>query len=383
LGWPALGQRELGTLHAELTMNAAGVARAHVQQLPFKRHTTIVFDHSSQDHISGKNASPQHARQIIGELCGAQDRVAPDAASHFADLVNHLRGLSATEIVSVSSPGCGAFADALAACASQSCLAHLGNLINAGAAPESVYSSLSLVPAPEDGIVDSVASFIDRVPLHGLLPVSSMVQSYCNGHPECGRNPSVQRIIQSIVAKLPAGCRVGERFDEIEKTVIILKSVGNIANEQHSLPSILACIDNQHIPRDVKLAAINALRRKPCSQQRNDKISKLYRDHKEDVEVRIESFRQLMQCPSDDIVQNIVDALRNETINQVGSYVWSFLNTKRRSTNPGSYDLQNVLKRFHIPQRFDVDPRRFSRYYEFGYFDKERSFFENDQLFNE
>lgn len=62
--------------------------------------------------------------------------------------------------------------------------------------------------------------------------------------------------------------------------MIILKSIGNIGNEKQSLPTLLGCIENDRIPTEVKLAAIEALRRKPCSQTRNSKLIEMYRNHK-------------------------------------------------------------------------------------------------------
>ncbi|VDM39079.1 unnamed protein product [Toxocara canis] len=81
-----------------------------------------------------------------------------------------------------------------------------------------------------------------------------------------------------------------------------------------------------------------------------------------------------MECPNEDIVDKVVEHLSNETSNQVGSYVWSYLNTKRRSTKPSTMELQRILKKEHISQRFDLDPRRFSRFYEVGYFDAENNY---------
>uniref|UniRef100_A0A8R1Y3W3 Vitellogenin domain-containing protein n=1 Tax=Onchocerca volvulus TaxID=6282 RepID=A0A8R1Y3W3_ONCVO len=361
----------LGTLHVEQTLRAVGISTAAPQEL-FNERSSIVFDHIN-DHLHPKS-SPQFARQIIDKLCRPDDRVDPDAASHFADLVHNLRGLSETEISSIANLQCDAFIDALAACASHACLLQLGNLINSGAASESVYSSLALLPNPKKGTMDSVAAFIERVPLHGLLAVSSLVQSYCIAHPTCGMEPTVQRIIHSILSKLPPGCQVVHQFDEIKEAVIILKSIGNIGHEEHSLSSLIDCIANDRIPKVVKIAAIDALRRKPCSQQRNSKITELFLDEKENAEVRIKSFRQLMECVNDEILQIIVDQLHNETINQVGSYVRSYLNTKQRSTNPGSRNLQYLLKRFHIPQRFKLDSNRFSGFYELGYLDRENNY---------
>lgn len=37
--------------------------------------------------------------------------------------------------------------------------------------------------------------------------------------------------------------------------------------------------------------------------------------------MRIESFRQLMECPSDEILNQVVDVLHNETVNQGGTSV--------------------------------------------------------------
>uniref|UniRef100_A0A915PUL0 Vitellogenin n=1 Tax=Setaria digitata TaxID=48799 RepID=A0A915PUL0_9BILA len=362
---------KLGTLHVEQRLQAVGIARVASQE-PFKERLSIVFDHTDDNFYL--KSSPQFAKRIINELCQTNDRVAPDAASHFADLVYNLRGLSAEDLSSISNFQCDAFVDALAACASNACLMQLANLINSEASSESIYSSLSLLPNPKIGTMNSIAAFIERVPIHGLLAVSSLVQSYCIAHPMCGKEPTVQRVIDVILSKLPPGCHVGEQFEEIKKAVIALKSIGNIGYEKQSLAAILNCITGDRVAKEVKLAAIDALRRKPCSQQRNAKITELFRDRKEDVQVRIASFRQLMECPNDEILQIIIDQLHNETINQVGSYVWSYLNTKQRSTNPSSSNLQHILKRFHIPHHYNLDPNRFSRYYELGYFDRENNY---------
>ncbi|EFO23596.1 hypothetical protein LOAG_04890 [Loa loa] len=366
------GEGNLGTLHVEQTLRAVGIANAAPQEI-FKKRLSIIFDHTD-DNFNAKETSPQFAKKIIDELCQSDDHVGPDAASHFADLIYHLRGLSTMELSSIANLQCDAFIDALPACASHPCLLQLSNLINSGTASESVYSSLALLSNPKKSTMDSVAAFIDKVPFYGLLAVSSLVQSYCIAHPNCGMETTIQRIIHSISSKLPPNCYIGEEFEEIKKTVIILKSIGNIGYEEHSLSAILACIANDRISIDVKIAAIDALRRKPCSDQRNSKIIELFRDQKENPEVRIISFRQLMECANDEILEIIVEQLHNETINQVGSYVWSYMNSKQRSTNPGIRNLQHILKRFHFPQRYNLDSNRFSRYYELGYFDRENNY---------
>lgn len=70
-----------------------------------------------------------------------------------------------------------------------------------------------------------------------------------------------------------------------QKAIIILKSIGNIGYEEHSLSTILACITNSQISNAVKIAAIDALRRKPCSDQRNSKLIELFRNQKVSIKI--------------------------------------------------------------------------------------------------
>lgn len=71
------------------------------------------------------------------------------------------------EISTIANLQCDAFIDALATCGSHACLQQIANLINSGRASESVYSSLALLSKPKKGMMDSVAEFIEKVPLHG------------------------------------------------------------------------------------------------------------------------------------------------------------------------------------------------------------------------
>lgn len=53
-------------------------------------------------------------------------------------------------------------------------MAHLASLINRGTASETVFSALALVYQPDKAVVDHVASFIDRVPIKGILRSSEI-----------------------------------------------------------------------------------------------------------------------------------------------------------------------------------------------------------------
>uniref|UniRef100_A0A914ZTX6 Vitellogenin n=2 Tax=Parascaris TaxID=6254 RepID=A0A914ZTX6_PARUN len=353
--------------HIDQTIVHATTTSSNAPLMPFSKHETIMFDHSDDTHVPKKN--PRHAKANVDALCHSQRRVDSEAAATFTDLVSSLRGLTLSEIGSLSKGDCAAFVDALAICGSKDCIAQLASLINSGVASETVFSALALVYQPDKTVVDHVASFIDRVPIKGLLGVSSLVQSYCISHSNCGHEPSVKRIVDSLVAKIGRGCTVGQHFADVEKAVYVLKAVGNIAHEEISLTLLNECVNNQKNTLEVQLSAIDALRKKSCTERRNQTITQRFFDSKEDEEVRIAAFRQLMKCPDETIIGKVIDHLNNETSNQVGSYVWSYLTERRRSTKPSTEELQRILQKHHISQRFNLDSLRFSRFKEFGYLD--------------
>ncbi|VDN05069.1 unnamed protein product [Thelazia callipaeda] len=376
-----LGNNSLFTLHTDQTLQIAGIASALTKPI-FNKHSSIFFDHS--DDELKLQTSPHFASQLLHELCQQVDRVNLNAASKFANLIYHLRALSHHQLLSISNVKCDAFIEALAACASHACLKKLTNLINLQYAPESLYLSLALQPNPKLSTLNFIAEFIESIPIHGrndflhfnasLLSVTSLVQSYCLMHSTCGKEPTVQRIVQSILSRLPSNCNTAQEFGEIKKTVVILKAIGNIADEEHSLSTLSNCIANGRISKIIRLAAIDALRRKPCSDRRNAEIITLFFNQKENVRIRIQAFRQLMECPNIEILENIEKALLNETVNQVKSYVWSYLKAKQESSNPGFHNLQRILKRLHLSERYNLNPYRFSRYSEIGYYNQSTNY---------
>lgn len=79
-------------------------------------------------------------------------------------------------------------------------------------------------------------------------------------------------LIASMIIKYSICCY----FKEL---IIALKSIGNIGYEQISLSALSRCISTA-TNSIVKITAIDALRRKPCSDTRNSIIEQLYNDQK-------------------------------------------------------------------------------------------------------
>jgi hypothetical protein len=89
------------------------------------------------------------------------------------------------------------------------------------------------------------------------------------------------------------------------KSVIVL---------EHIVTKLLCC---QAVnPTEVRLAAISAYRRLPCTENTRLHFLDLYTNKYEDTELRIAAYLAIMQCPSSHTIRHIKDSLYNEEVNQ-------------------------------------------------------------------
>ncbi|TKS80112.1 putative uncharacterized protein LOC400499 [Collichthys lucidus] len=114
-------------------------------------------------------------------------------------------------------------------------------------------------------------------------------------------------------------------------------------------------------PLELRLAAIQAFRRFPCSADRSV-LLQLYRSSQEDPEVRIAAYQQLMRCPDQDVFEVVKTTLRSETSSQVGSYVWSHLTNVLRSEDPMKQSLIESLPDDIISRDFEAEFLKYSSY---------------------
>jgi len=84
----------------------------------------------------------------------------------------------------------------------------------------------------------------------------------------------------------------------------------------------------------------------------------------EDSEVRIAAYKALMECASDDLIRSVKIVLSKETVNQVGSYVWTHLTNLMETSDPHKQAIRSVLEDETLKQTFNMDNRKFSRNYE-------------------
>uniref|UniRef100_A0A3B3R7Z2 Vitellogenin domain-containing protein n=1 Tax=Paramormyrops kingsleyae TaxID=1676925 RepID=A0A3B3R7Z2_9TELE len=259
-------------------------------------------------------------------------------------------------------------ADSLPACGSEACVSLMTELLQGGELePERVstfLSSLALIPRPTPNML-SAASALLRSPetrSGALLAVSALVNTLCQtAASPCSQMPQVQQLMEILKEMLEDHPREGGEPQLAEK-LHVLKAVGNAGLAAATLvPELAACAQNQSVPIELRLAAIQAYRRIPCSAERQA-LLRLYRSPQEDVEVRIAAYQQLMRCPERDVLRKVRATLRDERSSQVGSYVWSHLTQIQKTDDPLKQDLMEALPDDIISKEFEGESWKYSSY---------------------
>ena len=94
----------------------------------------------------------------------------------------------------------------------------------------------------------------------------------------------------------------------------------------------------------------------------------MYNNMDMDSELRINSFMQLMKCPTTELLDNIKQTLAQEEVNQVGSFVWTFLTNIQETSDPLKQGIADILGDEVLQKMFDLDARKFSRNVEWSAF---------------
>ncbi|XP_017165280.1 uncharacterized protein LOC103479198 isoform X2 [Poecilia reticulata] len=258
--------------------------------------------------------------------------------------------------------------EALPACGSENCILLLTELVLNNELEKgqvnSFLTTLALIPHPSPQIIGSINGFLVRQELRAkaMLAGSSLIYQMCQRfQASCGETPQVQFFMQTIQEILNAGC--GEKEPrQIRELIYALKSIGNSGvNAASFIPLLSRCLLGHQTELELKVAVVQAFRRFPCSADRSV-LLQLYRCSREDPEVRIAAYQQLMLCPDQEVFEVVKTTLKNETSSQVGSFVWSHLTNILRSEDPVKQTLIQLLPDDIISKDFEAEFWKYSSY---------------------
>ncbi|XP_029970976.1 vitellogenin-like [Salarias fasciatus] len=252
--------------------------------------------------------------------------------------------------------------DALPACGSDHCILLLSELMRSKELEEaqarSFLTTIALTPHPSPPIIGSISALLEVPELRttALLAGSSLAYQLCRkSQRSCSEHPQIQTFIQALEDILKGGCE-GQEPTRVSELFYALKSVGNAGLSASSFAPLLSrCMLDPSAALELRLAAVQAFRRFPCSAD-------LYCSSQEDSEVRIAAYQQLMRCPDRQAFEAVKTMLKSETSSQVGSFVWSHLTNVLRSEDPMKQALIESLPDDIISRDFEAEFFKFSSY---------------------
>ena len=334
----------------------------------------ITFDHTDAELVK-QNRVPAAAELLAKLQEKTSDNVRPDVPRLFTRLVNMLRhfdeyGLSQLDAqLEAGSAAKRYFVDALPLAGSAPALAMMRDMILNGRVNEETtdrwMTSLAFVHDPSVEMVAAVAPLLEdrNARRQTLLGVSSMVHHYCKLNTDCVREAPVNAAVTSLERVLGTGCHAASEDEEM-KMLTALKALGNAGRLVDGINKLRTCFEDDDNSMEVRLSAIRAFRRMPCSTVSESGLMSAFANTREDTEVRVAAYLAVMQCPTHQIVDKVQEVLSAETVNQVSSFVWSHLTNMQETNDPTKSYMKSLLYNVDLADKFNTDMSKFSRYFE-------------------
>ncbi|NXF77551.1 VIT protein, partial [Sclerurus mexicanus] len=220
--------------------------------------------------------------ELVWKLCLAHS-ASYETAGLFMALVFELRHLSLEALRALwqrSSFKCRdnwqPLTDALPSCATEACVVLMKELVASGEVEEDkveyFFWSFAFIPKPTSGMIESLAPLLKspRASQSCFLGVSALLHRFCSAHSSCEGVPAVQRVLSTLGGFLGGNCTVQDS-EHLSEMQLVLKAIGNAGLAAASLaPALSSCASLRSNPLAIRLAALQAFRRIPCSARVGD-----------------------------------------------------------------------------------------------------------------
>ncbi|KAG8432922.1 hypothetical protein GDO86_017258 [Hymenochirus boettgeri] len=281
--------------------------------------TNLIYEKES---ISGK-LKGDNVDETVRNLCLAPN-VNYETADLFMNLVFELRLLSADALSDLwqrSSFKCRdnwqPLIDALPSCGTEACVGLMKEILLSkeleDEKTESFLWSFAFLPEPTTGMIGSLMPLLQEegAGQSVYLALTSMVHHFCSATKDCCNVPEVQSVMKTLQGFLGDNCTVQEP-NETHMMQVILKATGNAGLAAEPLiPILSSCALLKSNPDAIRLAAVEAFRRIPCSADHNT-LTDLYQNSDENEEIRIAAYYTAMKCPSQELLHSVRQILKQE-----------------------------------------------------------------------
>ena len=136
-----------------------------------------------------------------------------------------------------------------------------------------------------------------------------------------------------LISKLGQSCEGEENNERVEEILLSLKAIANAQRPSRASSIILLCAANSE-HTNITNAAFDAIRSMPCDKEIVDKLYNFVKETSNAPNKRIPAFVALMRCPTEVVLEHVVNLLEKEPSNQLSSFIWSYLTNIMESSNP-------------------------------------------------
>ena len=338
-----------------------------------KTNLLFVHDHQRADESADEN----FVKTLFINAETVEDNEIPTL---FNNLVYSLRNMKHSQLIKIyheiskdKSKGKSLFMDALPLLKTDAGVSLMRDIIMTGELPlkivDSWLFSLTFYKNPTRAMISILTTLVNtKSSLSALLGISGIIKTFCQSVENCYQMAEVREIMEKYEFQLGNSCETETTEDEEHLTVILksIRNIGNITNKS----VIRKCYQNKSNSIWVRLAALDTIRKFSCQFSQSDfGLPRLFRDKQEDSELRIGAYLVLVHCPSEATIDNIKAVMIDEPINQIGSFVWTHLTNLQETTSKDTWKmkLKNIVGSDFIQNKWNTDPRKFSRNIEISY----------------
>ncbi|NXQ33431.1 VIT protein, partial [Alaudala cheleensis] len=242
--------------------------------------TNILYERE----VTKREVTGAEVTELVWKLCLAHS-ASYETTDLFMTLVFELRHLSLEALRALwqrSSFKCRdnwqPLIDALPSCATEACVVLMKDLIASGEVEEDkveyFFWSLAFIPNPTSGMIESLAPLLksSRASQSYFLGITALVHRFCSAHSSCDIVPAVQSVMRTLGKFLGGNCTVQDS-EHLSKMQLVLKAIGNAGLAAAPLaPALSRCAALRSHSLEIRLAAVQAFRRVPCSAGVSDAL---------------------------------------------------------------------------------------------------------------
>ncbi|WAR23156.1 APLP-like protein [Mya arenaria] len=338
--------------------------------------TSLKFEHSNGNGLSAMG----DIENKLTTICDVTSNgVTPETPKMFTSLVLSMKSMSAMDMNVVykkikTLKLCSSnnkrvikfFMDAVPMTGTTESVKFMTQLITSGDVSgieaEMWMTSLAFLQQPSVAMLNEVKDLlkVENLQEKAMLSVSSLVHSVCRNNPACENYIEVKKIISLLESKIAPSCSISGDY---KMSLLALRAIGNAGFGTNAISTLEKCFRRTENPIEIRLSAIEAFRRIPCSTDKPI-LFEILGNTEEDSEVRIAAYKSIMECASDETISKVKIVLSKESVNQVGSYIWSHLTNLMETSDPHKQSIRSILEDDTLKQEFNMDKRKFSRNYE-------------------